>query len=89
MLYPTPLSSPRPVQVCDVRRFDREHGARGPTRRAFVAALRSVQHPIYTAMLGMFLGTAIASSRYHALLGCAILLAACMRKTRLEEQILS
>jgi protein-S-isoprenylcysteine O-methyltransferase Ste14 len=49
---------------------------------------RSLRHPIYTAMLGMFLGTAIASSQYHALLGLVILILAYLRKTRLEEQIL-
>ena len=50
---------------------------------------RLLRHPIYTAMLGMFLGTAIASSQYHALLGLAILVAAYLRKTRMEEEILS
>ena len=49
---------------------------------------RFLRHPIYTAMLGMFLGTAISSSQYHALLGLAILVLAYLRKTRLEEQIL-
>jgi len=49
---------------------------------------RILRHPIYTAMLGMFLGTTIASSQYHALLGLALLFAAYLRKTRLEEQIL-
>ncbi len=49
---------------------------------------RLLRHPIYTAMLGMFLGTAIASSQYHALLGFAILMVAYLRKARLEEQIL-
>lgn len=49
---------------------------------------RWLRHPIYTAMLGMFLGTAIASSQMHALLGLGILVAAYLRKTRLEEQIL-
>jgi protein-S-isoprenylcysteine O-methyltransferase Ste14 len=49
---------------------------------------RLLRHPIYTAMLGMFLGTAIASSQYHALVGLAILALAYLRKTRLEEQIL-
>jgi len=39
-------------------------------------------------MLGMFLGTAIASSQYHALVGVALLIVAYIRKTRLEEQIL-
>ena len=49
---------------------------------------RLLRHPIYTSMLGMFLGTAISSSQYHALLGLGILLLAYLRKTRLEEQIL-
>jgi protein-S-isoprenylcysteine O-methyltransferase Ste14 len=49
---------------------------------------RILRHPIYTAMLGMFLGTAIASSQYHALVGVALLIVAYIRKTRLEEQIL-
>ncbi len=49
---------------------------------------RRLRHPIYTAMLGMSLGTAIASSQYHALVGVAILFVAYLRKTRLEEDIL-
>lgn len=50
---------------------------------------RWVRHPIYTAMLGMFTGTAIASGQYHALLGVVLLFVAYIRKTRLEEEILS
>ena len=49
---------------------------------------RFLRHPIYTAMLGMFLGTAIASGQYHALLGVVILVFAYIRKSRMEEQIL-
>lgn len=49
---------------------------------------RFLRHPIYTAMLGMFLGTAIASSQIHALLALGILFIAYLRKTRLEERIL-
>lgn len=49
---------------------------------------RILRHPIYTAMLGMAVGTAIASSQYHALVGLVILLLAYIRKTRLEDQIL-
>jgi len=49
---------------------------------------RLLRHPIYTAMLGMFLATAISSSQYHALLGFGILVVAYLRKTRLEEKIL-
>lgn len=50
---------------------------------------RLLRHPIYTAMLGMSLGTAISSSQYHALLGLVLLLFAYLRKTRMEEQILA
>jgi protein-S-isoprenylcysteine O-methyltransferase Ste14 len=49
---------------------------------------RIVRHPIYTAMLGMFVGTALASSQWHALVGIALLFVAYLRKTRLEEEIL-
>lgn len=49
---------------------------------------RILRHPIYTAMLGMFVGTAIASSQYHALVAIAILVIAYLRKTRLEENIM-
>jgi protein-S-isoprenylcysteine O-methyltransferase Ste14 len=49
---------------------------------------RIVRHPIYTAMLGMFVGTALASSQVHALVSIALLFLAYLRKTRLEEEIL-
>jgi protein-S-isoprenylcysteine O-methyltransferase Ste14 len=50
---------------------------------------RFLRHPIYTAMLGMFLGTAIASSQVHALVGLALLVVAYLRKTWLEDQLLA
>ena len=49
---------------------------------------RVLRHPIYTAMLGMLVGSAIASGQYHALVGIALLIVAYLRKTRLEEEIL-
>ena len=49
---------------------------------------RVLRHPIYTAMLGMFLGTAIATGEVHSVLALAILVLAYRRKTRLEEEIL-
>jgi protein-S-isoprenylcysteine O-methyltransferase Ste14 len=49
---------------------------------------RVVRHPIYTAMLGMFLGTAVSSGQLHALVALALLTLAYVRKTRLEEKIL-
>jgi protein-S-isoprenylcysteine O-methyltransferase Ste14 len=47
---------------------------------------RSVRHPIYTGMLGMFLGTAFVSGELHALLALAVMGLAYWRKIRLEEQ---
>lgn len=46
---------------------------------------RFVRHPIYTAMLGMFLGTAIVAGETHALFGLALAIFAYWRKIRLEE----
>jgi protein-S-isoprenylcysteine O-methyltransferase Ste14 len=46
---------------------------------------RLVRHPIYTAWLGMFAGTAIVSGQVHALLGFAMAAIAYWRKIRLEE----
>jgi len=47
---------------------------------------RRIRHPIYTGMLGMFLGTALISGEWHALLGLAVISVAYGRKIRLEEQ---
>jgi len=47
---------------------------------------RFVRHPIYTALLGMFLGMAIVSGDAHAFLGVALVTFAYWRKIRLEEQ---
>ena len=47
-----------------------------------------VRHPIYSAMLGMFAGTALRSGELHALLAVAVLTAAYARKIRIEEQTL-
>ena len=49
---------------------------------------RIVRHPIYSAMLGMFLGTAIVSGEIHALVGLALIAGAYIRKVRLEEKTL-
>jgi protein-S-isoprenylcysteine O-methyltransferase Ste14 len=46
---------------------------------------RFVRHPIYSAMLGMFVGTAIVSGEWHALIGVVLLAIAYARKIRLEE----
>lgn len=49
---------------------------------------RWIRHPIYTAMLGMSLGTAIVAGELHALLGFAIMAFAYARKIQLEERSL-
>ena len=46
---------------------------------------RVLRHPIYTAMLGMSLGTAIVDGHLHALLGLAFIVGAYWRKIRMEE----
>jgi len=47
---------------------------------------RRIRHPIYSAMLGMFVGTALVWGQLHALIAVLILAAAYSRKIRLEEQ---
>jgi protein-S-isoprenylcysteine O-methyltransferase Ste14 len=50
---------------------------------------RRVRHPIYTAVLGMFIGTALVSGRLHALVGVVLLAVAYVRKIRLEDERMS
>jgi protein-S-isoprenylcysteine O-methyltransferase Ste14 len=47
---------------------------------------RMVRHPIYTAMIGMYLGTAIVSGELHGLLAVLLCVIAYWRKTRMEER---
>lgn len=49
---------------------------------------RLVRHPIYTAILGMYIGIAVTSGEWHAMAGVFLLVAAYCRKIRLEEQVL-
>jgi protein-S-isoprenylcysteine O-methyltransferase Ste14 len=49
---------------------------------------RLVRHPIYTGVLTMYLGLAIASGELHAALGLALVALAYWRKIGLEERIL-
>ena len=46
---------------------------------------RLLRHPIYTAMVGMYIGTAIVGGQVHALVGVAMVLIAYWRKIRMEE----
>jgi protein-S-isoprenylcysteine O-methyltransferase Ste14 len=48
-----------------------------------------VRHPIYSGMLGAYLGIAIISGEVHALLGLILACFAYWRKIRIEEQYLS
>ena len=50
---------------------------------------RFMRHPIYTAIIGMFLGAALVSGDLHAFLAVAVILVAYLRKLRLEEQNLA
>lgn len=47
---------------------------------------RLVRHPIYSAMLGMTLGTTVVSGELHALLALVIMTVAYARKIPLEER---
>jgi protein-S-isoprenylcysteine O-methyltransferase Ste14 len=47
---------------------------------------RWLRHPIYTAMLGMTLGTALVSGETHALVAFALMVVAYARKIPLEER---
>ena len=46
---------------------------------------RNVRHPIYTGILGTYLGVTIVSGEAHALIGLALALIAYARKIRMEE----
>jgi protein-S-isoprenylcysteine O-methyltransferase Ste14 len=46
---------------------------------------RVLRHPIYSAMVGMFAGTAIVSAQWHALVAIVVLLIAYRRKIQMEE----
>jgi protein-S-isoprenylcysteine O-methyltransferase Ste14 len=47
---------------------------------------RLVRHPIYTAMLGLVIGTALVSGELHALVAVAVIAVAYWRKILLEER---
>ena len=47
---------------------------------------RLLRHPIYTAMLAMYLGTAVIDGHFHALVGIAVVVFAYWRKIRMEEE---
>jgi protein-S-isoprenylcysteine O-methyltransferase Ste14 len=49
---------------------------------------RVVRHPIYTAILGLAIGTALISGRVVSLLGVLAFLLAYVRKLRIEERAL-
>ena len=46
---------------------------------------RMLRHPIYTAVVGMYTGTALVSGKWHALIGVAMVMFAYWRKIRMEE----
>jgi protein-S-isoprenylcysteine O-methyltransferase Ste14 len=48
-----------------------------------------LRHPIYTAIIGMYIGSAISSGEYHALLALVMIAFAYLRKSKLEDELLS
>jgi protein-S-isoprenylcysteine O-methyltransferase Ste14 len=50
---------------------------------------RFIRHPIYTAELGMYCGTALVSGEVHAPLALVVVTLAYWRKIRLEERVLA
>lgn len=50
---------------------------------------RFIRHPIYTALLGMYCGTALVSGEIHALVALVVVTVAYWRKIRLEERALA
>jgi protein-S-isoprenylcysteine O-methyltransferase Ste14 len=50
-----------------------------------VGPYRTIRHPIYTGILGIFAGTAVVIGELHALLGLSVAVFAYLRKIRLEE----
>jgi protein-S-isoprenylcysteine O-methyltransferase Ste14 len=63
------------------QKVDHELVRSGPYRR--------VRHPIYSAMLAMYLGPAMVSGEWHGLVAVAIVALAYVRKIRLEERHLN
>jgi protein-S-isoprenylcysteine O-methyltransferase Ste14 len=49
---------------------------------------RVMRHPIYSAMIGMYVGTGLVSGELHALLALGMVTAAYCRKIPLEERAL-
>jgi protein-S-isoprenylcysteine O-methyltransferase Ste14 len=49
---------------------------------------RRLRHPIYSAMIGMFVGSTVAIGEWHSLLGLALIVIAYARKIPLEERSL-
>lgn len=47
---------------------------------------RLLRHPIYSGLIGMYIGTALVSGELHALLAVVMILAAYWRKIRMEER---
>lgn len=50
---------------------------------------RILRHPIYTTIIGMYVGSVIASGEYHALLALTMIVFAYLRKSSMEDAILS
>src|SRR5262249_39684124 len=49
---------------------------------------RVLRHPIYSAMIAMFVGSALAIGEWHSLIGLVLIMIAYARKIPLEERSL-
>lgn len=50
---------------------------------------QNIRHPIYTAILGMYLGIMLVSGEVHALIAWFMILFAYIRKIRMEERLMA
>ncbi len=50
---------------------------------------RIIRHPIYSGIIGMFIGTAITGVELHGLIGLGICVVTYVRKLRIEEKVLA
>jgi protein-S-isoprenylcysteine O-methyltransferase Ste14 len=73
---------------CLGRNWSGEVSVRQDHRLVRSGPYRFVRHPIYAAMLGMYLGTALVSGRLHGLTALLLVAVAYARKIPLEERTL-
>ncbi len=78
---PRPVGAGRLLRVRHVQRSLHELVRHGPYAR--------IRHPIYTALLAMFLGTAVAAGTLAALIGIPLVMIGIRLKAGQEEALMS